>query len=115
MPTLLEQVDESIGTLIQAGATPELISRRSTSLATEPTKEYFRLELRDPETNEYVLQLSVSNWAQLQVFLEKPATEDHNLQKIYQQITADIGEALLTQNSEKLILSLLLGVKAVKP
>jgi hypothetical protein len=108
-------VDETIDVLIAQGATAELIARRAEARGTEAIKEYFRIELRDPETNEYVVRLTVSDWSRLMAFLDKPPTDLFNLQPIYRHITGDIGESIAMQDAQMLLISLLLGVKAVKP
>jgi hypothetical protein len=108
-------LDQTLDELISQGIDPDVIAKRARERASKATKDYFIQDLFDEKSEAYVVQLTVSDWDTLQAFFSKPTTEDFHPQRIFQDIANDIKDAVATQDAQLLILSLLLGAKALQP
>jgi hypothetical protein len=110
-PISQEELDQIID---RAGGaeTLALLARRRAQRA---TREYFQNLLMDRTVSpaDFAVNLRVTNWTAVATFFAAPMTEQHNLQRLYQDIRADIKEALQNQNAGQLIRALLMGAKAM--
>lgn len=110
----MPSIEETLTELEAAGFTPEQIIKRVRSLQSRGTKDYFLNDLRDKESKQSTVELSVTDWPKLREFFRRDPTDVHHPQRIYQEIRSDIKEALDSEDAAKLIESLLLHAKAVQ-
>lgn len=111
----LSSIEETLQSLVDAGISPEQIAERAKRLAAKRVKDYFLDELIVPDSDPAActIQASVSSWSLVNAFFAKAPTEEIHPQRIYQELRSDIADAIAQQDAQKLVLSLLLTVKAI--
>lgn len=107
-------VEERIEALIRLGLTPEDIARVARKISVQSTEDYFLDELKTGSPPDWCIQVSVTDWECIVKFFAKPPTEKYHPQRMFRDITADINNAIEKQDALRLVLSIMLAMKAVR-
>ena len=107
--------DQELDELIERAGGADALAAKAKRRSQTSTRSHFERMLLDRTKSpaEYAVNLRVNNWATLIAFFAAQPTEQHHLQRVYQDIREDIKEAIQNQDAQLLIRSLLLGAKAV--
>ena len=107
------EVEQQIAALIAAGMDPVELGRRVKKGRVAKVREHFCRDLVLDDGSPSVV-LTVHDWKDVKMFLRAEVTMENNPGAVYDDIKADIRDAIAEKDAARLIRNLLMMFKAVQ-
>jgi hypothetical protein len=107
-------IDEAIDALLAQGVTGEQIIERARLKSGQATKDYF-IDMLRTSPGPFCITFSVTDWPKLIAFFQHRAPDEFYPSKIYQELSAEIKDAVKARNANRLIFALLMAIKSQQP